>query len=161
MPFRRNIQEKGFTLIELLIVLVILGLLAALIGPNMIRHTDDAKVTTTKLQIRTFSTSLDAFRLDMGRYPTTDEGLSILVNKPDEAVPGASRWKGPYTAAIAKDGWGNAYQYRAPGEHGDYDIWSYGADNREGGDGYASDIESWNLGTGTANGTPSAPAPKP
>jgi len=163
MPFRRTCTNKGFTLIELLIVLVILGLLAALIGPNMIRHTDEAKVKATQSQIALYTSTLEAFRLDMGRYPTTDEGLALLVYKPDDAAVGASRWKGPYMPSIAKDGWGNSFQYKAPGEHGDYDLWSYGGDNREGGEGYDADILSPGMAAAKSDtlGAPNTATQKP
>lgn len=135
--------HAGFTLIELLIVMVILGLLAALVGPKLFGHVDQAKVDTTRSQISALETALDTFRLDAGRYPTTDEGLSVLLAAPADDSPGASRWRGPYLKKKAKDGWGNDFHYTAPGQHGDYDIVSYGADNKEGGDGNDADIANW------------------
>jgi len=161
-PRRSRSKAQGFTLIELLIVLVILGLLAALIGPKLFGNVDKAKIETTKSQISSLETTLDAFRLDMGRYPTTEEGLSILANKPDDAAPGATRWKGPYMKKVPKDGWGNDYQYKAPGDHGEYDLWSYGGDNREGGEGNDADITNWE-GVAAGGNAPAAPptTPKP
>lgn len=136
--FRR---ARGFTLIELLVVLVILGLLAGLVGPQVIKYLGGANTKAAKLQIEDFSTALDAFRLDMGRYPSTNEGLQALVVQP----AGASRWNGPYLRKnlIPKDPWGNDYQYRAPGQHSAFDLYSLGADNAEGGEGENQDVVSW------------------
>ena len=136
--FRRS---RGFTLIELLVVLVILGLLAGLVGPQVMKYLGGANTKTAKLQIEDFSTALDAFRLDMGRYPTSAEGLAALVVQPS----GATRWNGPYLRknVIPKDPWGNEYQYRAPGQHGAFDLYSLGADNAEGGDGENQDVVGW------------------
>lgn len=140
---RRLRKQAGFTLIELLIVMVILGLLAALVGPKLFGHVDQAKVDATRSQISSLETALDAFRLDLGRYPTSDEGLAVLIAAPADDSPGASRWRGPYLKKKAKDGWGNEFHYTAPGQHGDYDIVSYGADNKEGGEGNDADIGNW------------------
>lgn len=135
-------RSRGFTLIELLVVLVILGLLPGLVGPQVMKYLGGANTKTAKLQIEDFSTALDAFRLDMGRYPNTAEGLNALI-----AAPGsASRWNGPYLRKniIPKDPWGHDYQYRAPGQHGGaFDLYSLGADNAEGGDGENQDVVSW------------------
>ncbi len=132
---------RGFTLIELLVVLVILGLLAGLVGPQVMKYLGGANTKTAKLQIEDFSTALDAFRLDMGRYPTSAEGLHALIAQP----AGASRWNGSYLRKniIPKDPWGNDYQYRAPGQYGAFDLFSLGADNAPGGDGEAQDVVSW------------------
>ncbi len=135
-------RSRGFTLIELLGVLVILGLLAGLVGPQVMKYLGGANTKTAKLQIEDFSTALDAFRLDMGRYPNTAEGLNALIAAPG----GASRWNGPYLRKniIPKDPWGHDYQYRAPGQHGGaFDLYSLGADNAEGGDGENQDVVSW------------------
>ena len=138
--FRRS---RGFTLIELLVVLVILGLLAGLVGPQVMKYLGGANTKTAKLQIEDFSTALDAFRLDMGRYPSSAEGLNALIAAPG----GTSRWNGPYLRKnlIPKDPWGNDYQYRAPGQRsgGAIDLYSLGADNAEGGDGESQDVVSW------------------
>jgi general secretion pathway protein G len=141
MQYDNPRRSRGFTLIELLVVLVILGLLAGLVGPQVIKYLGSANTKTAKLQIEDFSTALDAFRLDMGRYPTTAEGLQALVVQPS----GATRWNGPYLRKniIPKDPWGNDYQYRAPGQHGYFDLYSLGADNVEGGDGENQDVVSW------------------
>ena len=134
-------RARGFTLIELLVVLVILGLLAGLVGPQVMKYLGGANTKAAKLQIEDFSTALDAFRLDMGRYPTSAEGLAALVVQPS----GATRWNGPYLRknVIPKDPWGNEYQYRSPGQHGAFDLYSLGADNAEGGDGDNQDVVSW------------------
>jgi len=133
-------REKGFTLIELLIVMVILGLLTALVAPRLINKIGKSKVKAAKAQIEMFSTALDAFKLDVGRYPTTQEGLKALIEN-----PGVEGWDGPYLKKkkIPKDPWGHDYVYRCPGEHGDYDIISYGADGQPGGEGENKDIVSW------------------
>ncbi|MFZ1642927.1 MAG: type II secretion system major pseudopilin GspG [Candidatus Contendobacter sp.] len=135
-------RPRGFTLIELLVVLVILGLLAGLVGPQVMKYLGGANTKTAKLQIEDFSTALDAFRLDMGRYPTSAEGLAALVVQPSSA----NRWNGPYLRKniIPKDPWQNDYQYRSPGQHGGaFDLYSLGADNADGGDGENQDVVSW------------------
>ena len=133
-PLRR---ARGFTLIELLVVLVILGLLAGLVGPQVMKYLGGANTKTAKLQIEDFSTALDAFRLDVGRYPTTSEGLQALVAQPG----GIGRWNGPYLRkGLPTDPWGNPYRYRVPGQNGDYDVYSLGADNAPGGDGKNADV---------------------
>lgn len=132
--------QKGFSLIELLIVMTILGLLAALVGPKLFRHVDTSKQKDAKAQISLFETAVDLYRLDMGRFPTTEQGLKALRENPD----GSEKWNGPYLPKeIPLDPWGNSYVYRSPGEHGDYDILSYGADNQPGGEGNDMDIVSW------------------
>lgn len=132
----------GFTLIELLVVLVILGLLASVAGPKVISYLSGARGDTARLQISTFDGSLDLFKLSVGRYPTTQEGLQALVTQP----PGLVGWTGPYLGKgkpVPKDPWGNDYHYTSPGQHGPYDISSLGADNKEGGDGENKDINGW------------------
>jgi general secretion pathway protein G len=137
----RRRREAGFTLIELLVVLVILGLLAALAGPRVIGYLGGAKTDTAELQVKNFKSALDLYRLDTGVYPTTQQGLTSLVRNPGNA-PG---WKGPYvdSPAVPLDPWGNAYQYKAPGEHGPYDLFSLGSDKAPGGSGEAGDVTSW------------------
>lgn len=131
---------KGFTLIELLIVIIIIGLLAALVGPRLFGKVSTAKQKAAKAQIELFGTALDALRLDIGRYPTTEEGLRALREKPS----GMEGWKGPYLPKeIPKDPWGRDYVYKCPGEHGEYDLISYGLDGVEGGEGENQDIVSW------------------
>lgn len=133
--------HAGFTLIELLVVLTILGLLAGIAGPRVIQYLGGAKVDTAALQIDEFGAGLDLFHLEVGRYPTTEEGLAALTS-----APGSDKgWNGPYLKkrAIPLDPWGNDYLYRQPGEHGDYDLYSFGRDGVEGGDGENADIVSW------------------
>ena len=133
-------DQKGFTLIELLIVMIILGLLAALVAPRMFGKVGTSKQKAAKAQITLFETALDTYRLDVGQFPTTDQGLEALRKKPAEA----DNWDGPYLPKeIPKDPWGNPYQYRYPGEHSDYDIISYGADGQPGGDEEDADVVSW------------------
>jgi general secretion pathway protein G len=133
-------KEKGFTLIELLIVMVILGLLAAMVGPRMFGKVGKSKQKAAKAQISLFETSLDTYRLDVGKYPTTQQGLQALRVKPD----GAEKWDGPYLPKdIPLDPWGSPYIYESPGKHGDYDIISLGADKSPGGEGDDADITSW------------------
>ena len=133
-------KDQGFTLIELLIVMIILGLLAALVGPRMFGKVDKAKQRAAKAQITLFETTLDTYRLDVGAYPTTEEGLQALRVKPDNA----KEWDGPYlTKAIPMDPWGNPYVYESPGEHGEYDIICFGADASPGGEKTDMDIVNW------------------
>lgn len=134
----RPVGQAGFTLIELLVVLVIIGLLATLVAPNFIGQSDKAKPKTARIQLENLRNSLDMFQLDVGRYPTTNEGLEALRNRPG-SVP---RWSGPYLRdELPLDPWGNSYFYRSPGEGGSgYDIGSYGADGRAGGGDSGADI---------------------
>jgi len=133
-------REKGFTLIELLIVMVILGLLAALVGPGMFGKVGKSRQKAAKAQITLLETALDTYKLDTSKYPTSSQGLEALRTQPS----GVERWDGPYLPKdVPKDPWGHAYEYRCPGEHGDYDIISYGADGSPGGEGEDMDIVSW------------------
>lgn len=133
-------RQAGFTLIELLVVMVILGLLAALVVPNYMKQGDKARVNTTRAQIEMIGTALDTFRLDIGRYPNSQEGLEALRTRPS----GLDRWDGPYLKKdIPKDGWGNSFVYRSPGEQEPYELLSYGADGVAGGSGVDADIKSW------------------
>lgn len=136
---RRN--RAGFTLIELLVVIIIIGLLAALVGPKLFGRVGKGKQAAAQAQIELFGAALDNFRLDVGRYPTGDEGLKSLLVNPG----GVENWDGPYLKKqeVPLDPWGHAYIYKSPGEHGDYDILSYGGDGVAGGDGENQDIVSW------------------
>jgi general secretion pathway protein G len=137
---KQSKANLGFTLMELLMVLVIIGLLAALVGPALYQRIKPAKESATRAQIENFATALDGFLLDVGRYPTSQEGLKALRTKPE----GADKWNGPYLKKdIPNDPWGTAYAYRAPGRNGGYEILSYAADGREGGEGENADINSW------------------
>ncbi len=132
--------KKGFTLIEILIVMVILGLLAALVGPKMFGKVGKSRQKAAKAQISLFETSLDTFRLDMSRYPTSDEGLEALRTKPADS----EKWDGPYIPKkVPLDPWGNPYEYQCPGENGEYDLTSFGADGTAGGEGENKDIVNW------------------
>ena len=136
----RGGSQVGFTLMELLLVLVIVGLLAAVVGPTLYQRINPAKETAAREQIENFGTALDNFMMDMQRYPSTQEGLKALRTKPD----GAEKWNGPYLKKeIPNDPWGNPYIYRAPGRSGGYEIVSFGADGREGGEGDNADVTSW------------------
>jgi general secretion pathway protein G len=130
--------QAGFTLIELLVVLVIIGLLATLVAPNFIGQSEKAKPKAARVQLENLRNALDMFQLDVGRYPSTDEGLEALILRPSTA----SRWAGPYLRdEMPKDPWGNPYFYQSPGESGSsYDIGSHGSDGRSGGDGTGADI---------------------
>lgn len=137
-------RHRGFTLVELLIVMIIIGLLAALVGPKLFGHVGTSRAKATKAQIEMIGSALDTLRLDYGRYPTTEEGMKLLWEKPADDAKGASNWKGPYLKKkVEKDSWGNDFQYKAPGTRGDYDLSSFGADNKEGGTGEDADINSW------------------
>ena len=137
---RKRIKRRGFTLIELMIVIIIIGLLAGLVGPKLFGKLTQAKQKAAKAQIELFGTALDAFRLDVWRYPTTEEGLKALREKPS----GVEEWKGPYLPKdIPLDPWGRPYLYKCPGDHGEYDLLSYGLDGVEGGEGENQDIVSW------------------
>jgi general secretion pathway protein G len=131
--------QRGFTLVELLVVMVILGLLAALVVPAYLGRERKARSQAARTQIELFGTALDTFRLDVGRYPSSQEGLTAL--REGRGIPG---WDGPYLKkGVPADPWGRPFIYVSPGEHGDYDLYSYGADGAPGGDGDARDVASW------------------
>jgi general secretion pathway protein G len=138
---RRRDSQRGFTLIELLVVLVILGLIASFAVPQVMNYLGRAKTDAAAIQVQRLSGVLDLYRLDVGRYPTSQESLLALVERPDNA----SRWNGPYlkTADGLNDPWGRIYVYRQPGEHGDFDLYSLGADGQEGGEGENEDVTNW------------------
>jgi general secretion pathway protein G len=134
-------RQAGFTLVEILVVITIIGLIMGLVGPRVLNYLGESKVKAAHIQIQSFASALDLFYLDNGRYPSSGEGLAALVQR-----PGASQsWNGPYLkgAIVPNDPWGHPYIYRSPGEHGPYDIISYGADGQEGGTGTAADVTSW------------------
>ncbi len=139
--FQKIKNNHGFTLIELMIVMVIIGLLAAFIVPKLIGRVGESKIIAAKAQIELLNTSLELYKLDTGKYPSQDPGLKALITKPAEV----ENWKGPYLRKniVPKDPWGTEYIYNYPGEHGDYDIKSYGADGSEGGTDEDADIVSW------------------
>lgn len=140
MSIKRDWLNAGFSLMELLVVITILALLATIVGVNVIGKVDTGKQNTAKAQIQDFETALDMFRLDVGRYPTSQEGLTALMEKPSDA----EGWAGPYLKKeIPRDPWKHDYVFVSPGEHGDYDIISYGQDGSPGGDKNNKDIVSW------------------
>jgi general secretion pathway protein G len=133
-------RSAGFTLLELLVVIVIIGLLAAYVGPKYFSQLGKSEVTVARAQVEAFEKSLDTYRLDVGRYPTTEEGLNALLTAPPTA---AGKWNGPYLKKVVPaDPWGHPYQYRAPGAKGEYEIVSLGKDGQPGGTGEAADISS-------------------
>lgn len=138
-------NRAGFTLIEIMVVIVILAMLAALVGPKLMGRTDDAKIQTTRTQISNMETALKLYKLDNGTYPSTEQGLNALVLKPTVGVIPKSYKDGGYLEKkqVPKDGWGNDYLYISPGEHGDYDLYSYGSDGAKGGEGKNADITNW------------------
>ena len=140
---RQNSGEAGFTLVEMLVVITIIGLIMGLIGPRVLNYLNESKVKTARIQLQSFSSALDLFYLDAGRYPTTAEGLAALVQR----TPGVAAWNGPYLkgGSVPNDPWNHPYVYRAPGDRGPFDIISYGSDGQEGGSGLAADISMENL----------------
>lgn len=142
----RRTALLGFTLIEIMVVVVILGLLAAIVAPNVIRRIDDAQVAKARQDIRSFETALNLYRMDNFRYPTSEQGLEALVVQPND--PSVRNWKpgGYVSGGLRKDPWGNDYKYVSPGQHGlEYDLFTLGADGVEGGEGIDADIGNWNL----------------
>jgi len=140
MNLSRN-RMAGMTLIEILVVLVLIGIVLGIVGGNFIGRGEKAKADAAKIEIGQIGQALDLFKLEVGRYPTSQEGLQALIGAP----PGLTNWNGPYwkKSTLPKDPWGNEYKYSAPGQHGPYDILSYGADGKEGGEGPSKDILSW------------------
>lgn len=136
-------SARGFTLIEIMVVVVILAILAAAVVPKIMSEPDKARVVKAKTDIQSLETALNLYRLDNFRYPTTDQGLEALVSKPS-SEPAAANWKdGGYISKLNKDPWGGDYQYLSPGEQGEVDIYSLGADGLPGGDSFAADIGNW------------------
>jgi general secretion pathway protein G len=136
-----NRIQLGFSLIELLVVLVILSLLGGIVGPRLLKHLGQAKSNTAALQIEDLSAALDVYMLETGQYPTTDQGLTALVEAPTDS----HAWNGPYLRKnkVPDDPWGVQYHYKSPGEHGDFDLFTYGADTAPGGDKDARDVNNW------------------
>ena len=132
--------QRGFTLLELLVVMVIIGLLVGYVGPKYFAQIGKSEVKATKAQIDSLGKALDQYRLDTGHYPTTEQGLNALVTKPANEA----KWDGPYLVkAVPLDPWGHPYVYKSPGEHGDFDLLSYGKDGQPGGSGESADITNW------------------
>jgi general secretion pathway protein G len=133
-------RQVGFTLLELLVVMVIIGLLVGYVAPQYFKQVGKSEIKTARAQIDAFGKALDQYRLDTGHYPTTEQGLAALMTKPQNEA----KWDGPYLKkAVPMDPWGNAYQYKKPGDHGEYDIISYGKDGAPGGTGEDADIGNW------------------
>ena len=131
---------RGFTLFELLVVVAIIGVLVAYVAPRYFSQIGKSEVASTKAQIDALSKALDAYRLDVGAYPTTEQGLAALNSRPADNP----KWRGPYLSkAVPADPWGRPYSYRSPGQNGDYDLWSYGKDGQPGGSGDDADVVSW------------------
>lgn len=136
----RRRGAAGFTLIELLVVVVIIGLLAGLVAPRYFGQIGKSKVGVARAQIDALSQALGHYRIELGSFPTTEQGLQALVTRPE----GADKWQGPYlTKAVPADPWDRPYHYKAPGDHGDFDLYSYGADGQAGGTGENTDVTSW------------------
>jgi len=139
----RHAAQRGFTLIEIMVVIVILGVLAALIVPKVMGRPDEARIVAAKQDIGAISQALKLYRLDNTRYPTSEQGLKALVQKPTVA-PEPKNWKpGGYLERLPEDPWGHPYQYANPGTHGEIDVWSLGADGEPGGEGVDADIGNW------------------
>ena len=137
----RRLAEQGFTLIEMLVVISIIALIMSLVGPRVLNFLGESKVKAARIQIEGLTSALDLYALDTGQYPSSSEGLEALMQRPGSVAS----WNGPYLKgnAVPKDPWGKSYVYRSPGQHGAYDILSFGADGQEGGTGAAADITSW------------------
>jgi len=136
---------KGFTLIEIMVVMVILGLLVAIVAPNIMGRSDQARVTVAETQLSNIANALDLYRLDNGHYPSTQQGLEALVSKPS-GTPEPKNWNPEgYMNSVPEDPWGNEYQYISPGVDGPYDLYSFGSDGQEGGEGDAADISVWDV----------------
>lgn len=137
---QRAVAQRGFTLLELLVVIVIIGLLAGLVAPRYFDQVSKSNTKIARAQIDALEKALDQYRLDVGRYPTTEQGLPALVSRPQNL----EKWAGPYLKkAVPPDPWGGPYAYKAPGDHGDYDLQSLGIDGQPGGTGEAADVTSW------------------
>ena len=136
-------KRRGFTLIEIMVVVVIIGLLSALVGPRLIGQSEEAKVKTTRTQISQLEQVLGLFHLDNGFYPTTEQGLAALVTRPTTPPEPLNYKKNGYMKKVPKDSWSREFVYECPGRHGDFDLLSYGADGQEGGEDLKADLTNW------------------
>ncbi len=137
-------RAQGFTLIEIMVVVVILGILAAIVAPNVISRIDDAAISRAKTDIRNVESALKLYRLDNFKYPTTEQGLEALVTRPND--PSVRNWReGGYLDKLPRDPWTNEYNYLYPGQHGEFDVFTYGADGQPGGEGINADIGNWTI----------------
>ncbi|HJL93021.1 MAG TPA: type II secretion system major pseudopilin GspG [Woeseiaceae bacterium] len=139
MKVKKN--NKGFTLIEIMVVVIILGILTAIVAPNIIGRVGDAQITAAKQTIRSIESALRMYRLDNFNYPSTEQGIEALTNKP--SGQNARNWKGPYLDRVPDDPWGNKYLYMFPGLNGEFDVYTFGRDGNQGGDGDDADIGNW------------------
>lgn len=134
------VKNQGFTLLELLVVMVIIGLLAGYVGPKYFEQIGKSETKTARAQVDSLGKALDQYRIDIGQYPTTEQGLTALNKNPSNVA----KWSGPYLAkSIPSDPWGVSYQYKSPGEHGEYDLYSLGKDGQQGGTKESEDVVSW------------------
>jgi|SRR5690606_23170758 len=146
MPNKLKFRHHGFTLIEIMVVIVIIGILASLVVPRIMDEPDKAKVTAARVQIKQLESTLNLYRLHNGFYPSTDQGLEALVQKPAGSPEPRNYQQGGYLPRLPQDPWGYPYLYLQPGRHGAIDIWSQGADGQPGGEGFNADIGNWDLG---------------
>jgi general secretion pathway protein G len=138
-----SLRQAGFTLIEIMVVVVILGILAAIVAPNVISRIDDASITRAKQDIRGIESALKLYYMDNSRYPSTDQGLDALTTRPND--PTVRNWRGPYLDKMPKDPWNNNYRYLYPGRHGEFDVFTFGADGQPGGEGINAEIGNWSV----------------
>jgi general secretion pathway protein G len=138
-------RQRGFTLIEIMVVVVIIGLLATLVLPRVLGRQDQAMIAKAKADIQALSSALKLYKLDNFNYPSTEQGLEALIRQPSGEPPAKNWKKGGYVERLPSDPWGNPYQYLSPGEKMEFDIWSFGADGRGGGEGIGAEIGNWNL----------------
>jgi len=136
-------RQAGFTLIEIMVVVVILGILAAIVAPNVISRIDDASINRAKQDIRGIESALKLYYMDNSRYPSTDQGLEALVQQPND--PTLRNWRGPYLDKLPRDPWNNTYRYLYPGRHGEFDVFTHGADGQPGGEGINAEIGNWSV----------------
>jgi len=138
-------RQRGFTLIEIMVVVVIIGLLATLVLPRVLGRQDQAMMAKARADVQALTSALKLYKLDNFNYPTTEQGLESLVKEPSGEPPARNWKKGGYIDRLPADPWGNAYQYLSPGEKMEFDVWSFGADGRSGGEGVKGEIGNWNL----------------